>query len=280
MTKLLTFVLAASTLSAAPMLQIFAALGPTPDSPSYGAFLANLQSGILAGGLPSGDPATDPTAWSPHGAVVDPAWIAWDDGWAFTPFPAWMGAAGTGAFADESGTWLYFSALISGNGTQVALDGLTIAANPGGSSFTYSVAGFSTYGPELMGIIGSGPGATLLEAGEAADTPVDMLLIRGPGFYFDLSCSNLANASAAYCMTGLTDEERAAVGYALVRDAYIGTPFSVTYSYGAGNLSGQLSGTFDTPEPGTWTFALSGLLWMAWRRSRRAGSARIHLPVK
>ncbi|MBL8229546.1 MAG: hypothetical protein JNL98_13740, partial [Bryobacterales bacterium] len=177
MTKLLMLVLAAGTLSAAPTLQIFAALGPTPDSPSYGAFLANLQSGILAGGIPSGDPATNPAAWSPGAGVVDPAWVAWDDGWAFTPFPVWMGAEGTGAFADESGTWLYFSALISGNGMQVALDGLTITTNPGGSSFSYSVANFSTYEPELLGIIGSGPGATFLQSGESADTPVDSLLV-------------------------------------------------------------------------------------------------------
>lgn len=253
----------AQGLAAAPVLTIYASLGPTRDSPNYAAFLANLQSGILAGGTAIGDPATNPAAWLPlaTGVVLDPAVILWDDGWAFAPYSVWAGqSAPGGAFADETGTWLYLSLMLRDPmGGAVTLDGLSLQYLPGPFSYFYS--SLDTYDPgEAAGYVGGHPVA----GGTAGDTPVELIVLRGLAVYFDVSCSNLANQNAAFCQLGLTDEERFLLGRQAVAAAFHGTPFSLTYDYPGAMGPASFQGTYAVPEPGSAGLLLIGAALARW----------------
>src|SRR5581483_10438616 len=90
-------------------------------SPSWAGYLANAMTSLEAGSGPTGNPATDPTAYYTVNQIWANANVA-------TDFPSWGGnASPTGAFANELGNRLHFGLVIQGHGTQFSLSNLAFA---------------------------------------------------------------------------------------------------------------------------------------------------------
>jgi hypothetical protein len=246
---------------ATPSITIYGSLGPTPDSPGYQQFLVNLTNGIQNGGQQTG--AAGPAQWNPGANAFPPSWILWDDGWAFAPFFVWKGEQNPATpFEAESGTWLYLSAYIAGNGTPVTLAGLTISSTWLANSVTYTDT--DVYSSEITGFLGGIP----VNSAEPGDTFVDEIILRGPGIYLDISCANLQNANEPFCAPGLTDQERYDLAMANIA-RFIGNSIDITYAYSP-DISAQYAAQL-VPEPSTVSSALGAIVLLgslAYVRSR------------
>jgi uncharacterized protein (TIGR03382 family) len=261
MRTILLGLFALSLAQATPTITIYASLGPTPDSPAYGDFLNNLASGMRNGGVANGTAAGQ---WSPlSNNTLPPNFILWDDSWAFAPFYVWRGEANPAApFDAESGTWLYLSAFIAGNGSPLTLAGITVESLWGNFSRTYSE--FDSYSLDVVGFLGGIP----VNNGEPGDTPVDNIAIRGPAFYLDVSCSVLQNLPQAFCAPGLTPQERYELA-TLATATFIGTTIDATYTL-PGSTPISATGTAHlTPEPTTITLCAAALAAALLRRRSR-----------
>jgi hypothetical protein len=141
------------------------AIGPNglSGSPSFNAWQSNAIQGLSNGFTAVGNPATDPTAFSPVTTASIRDIIPTGD------FNSWNGQANpTGAFANELGNLIFAPVIISGtNGTQFSLSQIVftgvssdLPGNPAGSLLG-NVTDLSNYNYSSgrVGVIfnGSGP---------------------------------------------------------------------------------------------------------------------------
>lgn len=237
----------------AATIQTYLAFGPSFDSPSLGAWAANVMAGLAANGAPQGDFSTSPDGFQTVGAPIDPAILLYSYDWAPDGFNVWQGQAGpAGNFANEFGTWLFpMVRIVAGPNEPLALEGVQLTSDFGGApfSFTYGSASATTYGLLQQGIIHDPGGNQVLNNGENPTLNVNELLLIGPGFFFDISCSTNPGPPLCDPANPLTPQQRLAMASDIVRRNFGGQSFTFTWN-GDFPVSGSFTAPVsDVPEP-------------------------------
>ncbi len=202
------------------------AIGPNgvSGSPSFPAWQLNAIQGISNGFTAVGNPATDPTAFSPVTTASVRDVIPTGD------FNSWDGQANpTGAFANELGNLLYAPVIISGtDGTKFSLSQVVFTGvssdlpnNPAGSLLgNVTDLNNYNYSPGRVGVIFNPDGSTTYITSGAPTQSVDELIYRGVGS-FD---SVLTVAGTGETGQQLLDQQAAQFA------SYNPLSFSATYS--------------------------------------------------
>ena len=106
----------------------------------------------------------------------------------------------------------------------------------------YGFPSLTSYSPYQEGIIHGSGGDTILLNGEAATIVVDELLVIGPGFFFDITCSGSLGPPLCDPANPLTAAQQLAMANGMTQSAYGGQSFDFTWN---GDFSS--SGSFLTP---------------------------------
>jgi hypothetical protein len=174
--------LAALCASADTFSQVYVSLGPVPGvSGTYANYTINAQSGAVSGSN-AGNINTSPAGFTQQTSITN-AQFTFD-----TDFHNWMGSASpTGAFANEYGTVLFFSVVLTGVGNDLNLNNISYTESdtdsliPDYFGYSGSFAG-SAYGADAVGILANG---TTESSGTAGTTMVHQIILTGVGVGFD-----------------------------------------------------------------------------------------------
>jgi hypothetical protein len=172
---------------------VYYSLGPVPSlSSSYAAYTANAQAGVLSGS------AVGCTGTYTNGACIPgspttflPIYTVANDQIILTSeFHNWQGSANpTGAFANEYGTVLFFSTVLTGTGNDLRLSDITYSQNdtdqayPDYFQYDGSFAG-QTYSNDVVGYLADG---TEVPAGTDGSTPVNKIVITSTSVGYDVT---------------------------------------------------------------------------------------------
>lgn len=238
---------------------IYVSLAPIPVAgTSYAGYTTNAQAAVGGGGGNIGNINTSPTAYNTVSSITS-ADITFD-----TDFNNWRGVANPPSpFNNELGTAVYFSTVLSGNGsnnlslsdiTYTESDTDTIIPNYFGFAGSFSS---SDYGADKVGVLANG---TLITSGPGTQL-VNEIILTDVGVGFD--ATGQYNGTPQEQLTQAIADENTLGSYA------INTCFYDT----ADDLSSCGSINVNTPEPATFTFislALALAPFALWRFRRSA----------
>jgi len=195
---------AALCASADSFSQVFVSLGPVPGvSSSYAGYTINAQSGVVSSSN-VGNINTSPTGFTQQTSITN-ADLTFD-----TAFNNWRGSASpTGAFANEYGTVLFFSVVLTGltNQNDLSLSNITYTENdndtliPDYFGFSGSFAS-SNYAADAVGVLANG---TDVANGTAGTTMVNKIILTGVGVGFDAT-GQYAGTPAQQLAAAIADE--------------------------------------------------------------------------
>ncbi len=259
--------------TAAPILKVTPTLAPNGfGSPSWDQWVANSIYAQAHGLTSYGDP-NSPTFYQAFMGTLGAAQGI------VTGFPSWLGQADPGtvfgpAYANELGNRMHFGLYVDGNGSQFAINDLSLEAT---SSDALDALGFSigsgsyTYSLDWQGILKGADGMlgtaddVYITSGPATQL-VDGLVGRGTG-----------NSLDAYCTGCSIAQQQQAI---LDAASYWTQPTTFTGVYSLpGGATGE--GTFNinplvagVPEPATWAMMILGFGLIGGAVRRRKVSVR------
>ena len=297
MKKLARFLAAAVVLGAAsPVLaQSSPTITVTPylavnafGSPSYQGQLANLYTALSTGQSSAGTAGT-PTYFQVQSNIYTTDMLV-------TNFASYRGSATPAAtygsaYASELGTRPSFGLVVNGNGTQFSISQLSFGVVGTGNAGTadggdyaaghyldYTRTGFN-YGDGYTGILFGadhqlGGGDDTYVTSGSSSQQVDMLVGRGTGTGYSVTCGTDTNVNFGPC-TGSTDDYQS-----YIDGAALYYPFPATWT-GTYTLNGATgSGAFNvtqapTPEPATWGMVILGMGAVGFAMRRRTVATRV-----
>jgi hypothetical protein len=264
------FALAPAPADGAPVtVQVIVSIGPNPNSsPSFDAYASNAMTALLNGQTSAGTPGT-PSYYS----VVSSPQLQTNQIVA-TGFPSWQGVAPPGgAFSGEFGSFVYYSAHITSNGTPFSLHDVSVAFSSSDATVNAAISPFSDnwasndYSQFRVGRLASN--GSLVTSGDGGQQVTELWML-GAAIALQPPFGN-QGGSDQDALNNFIAQQNALTDFTFAGNFSVSNRGSggADPVVGPSNLVGPEAGV---PEPTTgvlWSAAAVGL-WAAsrWRRAR------------